>query len=388
MSDNTPELYELSDEELLKMDLSKFDTVVEDTEVEDEEPLEELDEVDDSEESEADDESGTEFDEDEDFEEETDEDDESDTDEPDEPSNDTEPFDEDTQDDEDEEEDPEEEDNEDTKNYGQKELQEFYSTVTASFRANGKDIQISDPADIISLMQQGINYSQKMAKLKPSMGVLRTLEEHGLVDPDKISFLIDLHNKDPKAIAKLIKDSEIDVYEFDEDKANDYVPTNKVQEESPLQDVLNDLEGAPGFQDMLSTVTSDWDVAGRQAIVDKPGLLHILQEQKQAGLFDQVMAGIEHQRMLGKLKGMDSLEAYIEVETQIRNANQPEPIPDEPAAKKFTAPRPTKKKVSNNSKKRKAASPQTGNNVAEEEFNPLAVSDEELIEYMEQQSRF
>lgn len=389
MSTQAPNLYDLSDEELLQTDLSKFDTEVEDTEEEVEEPQEELDEVDDSEEGEADDESETESDDEEDFEEETDEEDETESDEPDDSTNDSDPE-EGTEDDVEEEEDPEESDEEEEENLeeqGIQELRDFYQAVTAEFRANGKDMQIFNPSDIQSLMQQGINYSQKMAGLKPIIAIGKTLKQHGLDDPDKISYLIDLHNKDPKAIAKLIKDSEMDVYEYDEATADDYKPSNKVKEETPLDEVMSDLESSPRYQDLINAVATKWDLASRQQIADNPGVLRVLSKQMEDGTFDRITAGVEYQHMIGKLKDIPYIQAYAMVEEQLNSSNVQQE-PEAPKATSFKATRPVKKKVSSTAKKRKAASPQSGNNVAEEVFNPLTVSDEELLEYMEQQSKF
>ncbi|MDT1904204.1 hypothetical protein FPK34_26495, partial [Acinetobacter baumannii] len=77
------------------------------------------------------------------------------------------------------------------------------------------------PDDIVSLMQRGAGFAKKMATLKPSMRVLRTLENHGITEQD-LGFLIDLHKKNPDAINKLIKDSGVDVYSLDAEKATSY----------------------------------------------------------------------------------------------------------------------------------------------------------------------
>lgn len=105
--------------------------------------------------------------------------------------------------------------------------QEFYNTLTKPFKANGREFQVTNPNDMIALMQKGLNYSKKMEEIKPNLNLIKTLEQYGLTDESKLSYLIDLHNKKPEAIAKLIKDSEIDLYEFDTEQAEQYVPQIK-----------------------------------------------------------------------------------------------------------------------------------------------------------------
>ena len=84
-----------------------------------------------------------------------------------------------------------------------------YLRLLAPFKANGKEIAVSTVDDAISLMQMGANYNKKMAGLKPSLKMLKLLENSGLLSEEKISYLIDLEKKNPAAINKLIKDSGI-----------------------------------------------------------------------------------------------------------------------------------------------------------------------------------
>ena len=53
----------------------------------------------------------------------------------------------------------------------------FYNEITKPFRANGKELRVTNPADVISLMQQGANYAKKMAAIKPIQRIGKLLEE-------------------------------------------------------------------------------------------------------------------------------------------------------------------------------------------------------------------
>ena len=81
-----------------------------------------------------------------------------------------------------------------------------YQRLLAPFKANGKDIQVTSVDEALTLMQMGANYNKKMAALKPNLKVLKLLDTHGLLDENELNFLIDLKEKNPKAIMKLVKD--------------------------------------------------------------------------------------------------------------------------------------------------------------------------------------
>ena len=97
-----------------------------------------------------------------------------------------------------------------------------YEKLIAPFRANGKDMQISNVDDAITLMQQGANYNKKMAGLKPNLKLMKMLENNELLDESKLAFLIDLNKKNPEAVQKFIKDSGLDPLEIDTEGNAEY----------------------------------------------------------------------------------------------------------------------------------------------------------------------
>lgn len=256
--------------------------------------------------------------------------------------------------------------------------QGFYAELTKPFKANGREISVKDPKDIITLMQQGANYSKKMEELKPKKAVLKTLEQHGLIDNDKISFLIDLHNKDHKAIAKLVKDSGIDLYAFDTEQANEYQPQQVIKPENQLQEVLDELYADEGFRNVLGNITDSWDIQSREVISNNPHLLKIIHEHHQAGIYDKVMGYVEYEKMLGRLN-RPTIEAYIEAERVLNIGNQP--IAPQP----FTAPRPTQERqpTADNSKK-KASLPNGGASSGTTTIDIAKMSDVELVQYLKE----
>ena len=86
----------------------------------------------------------------------------------------------------------------------------FYKEVMTPFKANGKLIELRNPAEAVQLMQMGANYTRKMQAIQQHRKVLTMLENNGLLDEGKLSFLIDIEKKNPDAIQKLVKESGID----------------------------------------------------------------------------------------------------------------------------------------------------------------------------------
>lgn len=270
--------------------------------------------------------------------------------------------------------------------------QEFYNTLTKPFKANGREFQVTNPNDMIALMQKGLNYSKKMEEIKPNLNLIKTLEQYGLTDESKLSYLIDLHNKKPEAIAKLIKDSEIDLYEFDTEQAEQYVPQNKVVHKSQLEEVISEVvEANPEFNSVLNSIYTDWDNQSKQAVINNPNILRLLSEQQTNGIYDKIMNIMEYEKAVGRLDGVAYLQAYGEIEDRLLGGStegqaSQQSQQSQQQAQAFTAPRPNQTNNSSNTseQKRKVASPSTNTaKPSTEVIDPLKMSDEELIAYME-----
>lgn len=259
----------------------------------------------------------------------------------------------------------------------------FYETMTKPFRANGREVQISNVDDAIRLMQQGANYSKKMEELKPKRALIKTLEQHGLTDKEQLGYLVDLANKDPKAIAKLVKESGIDLYEFDVEQANEYSPNLQIQEPTAFEDIVSEITANnPDAVDVLNVI-GQWDDETKDFLYNKPDGLRIFAEHKANGFFDKVVGIIENERMFGRMTDKTYLEAYADIEAMLNAQNTQQSKPQS-----FTGTRPNQNKPMqvSNDKKRKAGMPNSANTAQTTTFNPLTITDEELIQYLSSQS--
>lgn len=198
--------------------------------------------------------------------------------------------------------------------------QAFYDAIVGKpFKANGREITVQTPEEVIQLMQMGANYHEKMAALKPSRRIMKMLENENLMDEQQLGFLIDLHKKDPKAIAKLVQDSGIDLMEFDVEQGAGYKSQHQAPPEVQIElaDTVQELQHNPGFKEVLTHVTTVWDAQSQDMIANNPGLLRVLDAQKASGNFDIIANEVQRLRTFGQLNGMTSLQAHAAVENQL-----------------------------------------------------------------------
>jgi hypothetical protein len=259
-----------------------------------------------------------------------------------------------------------------------------FKEISAPFKANGVDMQVTDPKDIVRLMQMGANYQKKMGQLKPNLKLIKMLENNELLDEAKLNNLIDLSKKDPLAITKLINESTVDPLEINKDVPVDYKPNNYsvTDKEYNLDRVLDEIKGSETFNKTINVLTKEWDMESRSTISDYPEIIAVVNDHMANGVFDQVNAKLQQERTLGKLVGTSDVEAYRQIAEDMHKNN---------LFKHSQAQSTETSQVSSNSepkqadvdrdKKRKAAAPvkQTASNKAPPESEFLGLSDDDFM---------
>ena len=267
--------------------------------------------------------------------------------------------------------------------------EEEYKKLLAPFKANGRDIEIKTVDDAITLMQMGANYNKKMAALKPNLKILKLLQNNGILDEGKLSYLIDLDKKNPGAISKLVKDSGIDPMDIDTEKAGEYrTETRSVDErEIALDNVLDEIQDSPTYNRTLNIIGKDWDRSSRNILSDNPQLIKIINSHVEQGIFDQISDEVEREKMLGRLNGLSDLEAYRQVGDAIQARGGFNVLSDQQAKPKagnvIATAKPNKPDPEKLKDKKRAASSTTSSpsKSGDEEFDPLNLSDEEFDKY-------
>lgn len=273
----------------------------------------------------------------------------------------------------------------------------FYEQVTAPFKANGKTIQLSDPAEAIQLMQMGANFTRKMQAIAPHRKTLLMLENNGLLDEDKLSYLIDLDKKNPEAIKKLVKEAGIDPLDIDTNEELKYQQGNhKVSEEHVrFVSTLEDLESSPEGVATLQAINS-WDNASKQEIGKYPDVMTTIHTHRQLGWYDAIANEVERQRILGNIaSNVSFLQAYTDVGNRLSQSGalkdpaqqsaQPtqsqQTAQQQQGVRRVASPKPS---VSNSDKAKAASTSRaTGKKAAPPKMNPLAMSDDDFLKQME-----
>lgn len=266
----------------------------------------------------------------------------------------------------------------------------FYEKIMTPFKANGTMIQLQSADEAIRLMQMGANYTKKMQQLQPNKKLLMMLENNGLLDEGKLSFLIDLDKKDPEAIKKLLKDSNFDPIETDISKVNYRGGSHAVSDqEAALNSAIEDLNFQEGGKETLQSIHSTWDQASKKLLMENPELLGIFHAQRMHGIYDQIVTEVNRRRILDQIPASASfLQAYKLVgdDLQARGLLQPKPISSAPAPKPpvggapvAVRPARTPTPKASDTRVRAAAPTRTTPKAAQAPTNYLAMSDDDFL---------
>ena len=265
--------------------------------------------------------------------------------------------------------------------------EDFYKTLTTPFKANGRDFQVTDPQDMITLMQKGADYVKKMTEIKPLRRMGKLLEDNQISEDD-IAFLLDLKAKKPEAIAKLVKESEVDIYGLDSIQTDSYTPQPIVVNEvdSMLQNTLDDLQATSAtFTQTLHVVGNQWDDSSRQVISQNPELLRILDRQVADGTFNKIDNVLQYERAMGRLTGVSDIQAYVEIERRMgigHQAMQPQPTPSPTQQAQSQAVAQQQQQQEQKRKQAAAAPRQTHAQTSQPSINVAAMSDDEFMKFM------
>lgn len=264
----------------------------------------------------------------------------------------------------------------------------FYDRVMAPFKANGKMIELQSEEEVIQLMQMGANYTKKLQDIQPHRKVLLMLQNNDLLDEGKLSFLIDLEKKDPKAIHKLLKDSGIDPMDIDTESEPDYREGNHTvsDEEAQFRSVIEDVASTDAGKETIRIIQTQWDQTSKEVLWSQPDILQVMHSQRENGIYDRIVAEVDRQKTLGKISPTTPfLEAYQMVGTQLYGG-QPKPASADnpnpgPAPKRELERRPAKPKpkVQNGDKAKAASTTRSSPRSSNPIVNPLEMSDEEFM---------
>lgn len=271
------------------------------------------------------------------------------------------------------------------KTEGSTDYKSFHDKVMAPFKANGKMIQLKSPEEAIQLMQQGANYTRKMQEIQPYRKAVMLLEKHGLLDEAKLSYLVDLDQKNPEAIKKLIQDSGIDPMDIDTNEGHNYVEgSNSLgNEEFEFRTVVQEVSSSPTGRDTIEAVTK-WDQTSQDFLWKNPQVLNIIHQQKESGVYDLIVEEMERRQLLGQLSpNTPFIAGYEQVgkEMAAQEGATNSEVTSEPKVVATTVAKP--KPTVTNSDKAKAASPTQTNKAKAPMVDIGAMSDDEFLNHFQ-----
>lgn len=263
-----------------------------------------------------------------------------------------------------------------------------YEKLMAPFKANGKMITPRSPEEAISLMQMGANYTRKMQEIQPYRKVMLMLQNNGLMDEDKLSYLIDLDKKNPEAIKKLLKDSGTDPLDFNpEDEVNYQGGNHRVTDtEADFATEIDDLKSTQEGQATLGVIGSTWDAASKDALYQNRGLLQTIHEQRENGIYETISNEVSRLQMLGQIPaGTPFIQAYSHVgnllsqQGAFNQVAKPEPVPAvKPVVQPVVRVAQPKQTLANSEQASAASPSRAATRKATPIVNPLAMSDEDF----------
>lgn len=273
---------------------------------------------------------------------------------------------------------------------------ETYDRITAPFKASGREFQVRNVDEAISLMQKGVDYTKKQQALKPRLVEMRTLEEQGMLG-NNLNFAIDLFRGNPQALSKLIKERGIDIkqllpqvddYGNEQKPAIDpstYTPNNYTisPEKLRFQEVVDTLNET-GMYSKVDTALDDFDSESKATFASNPNYYLVLSDLIQKGHYEPIKNELEHLRIVGDptIEGKNYMDAFSVVANRYFNSlnNQQGQQPNtyqqqQPNQQAFQQQR----QYQQVQQRKQGASPvRSSPNRAVTQYDPLKCSDEEF----------
>lgn len=199
---------------------------------------------------------------------------------------------------------------------------DFYKKITAPFKADGKELQIRSPEDVIRLMQMGVNYSRRMQEMKPLRAQAEMLKAQGLDSAEKLNFMIEVMNGKPEAIQKLLKEKKIDPIDIDVTKETGYTPADHRVDPKTLafKEAIETTLASEGGPELIRDINSSWDDVSKEALRDQPAIFQNLLDQKRSGVYGKIKKELDYQRTMGFLTDVPFVQAYHQVGEAMQKA--------------------------------------------------------------------
>jgi len=143
-----------------------------------------------------------------------------------------------------------------------------------------------------------------------------------------------------------------------------------------LDAVLSELRESGSFNETVNIVGNKWDESSKRVVLENPQILKFIDSHMNNGVYKTVSNEVDRLRILGKLEGLNDIDAYRTVGDALFAPKVELPKSNNINASTSKAPNQEDQRLVD---KRKAASATKSvvSNV-KPEFNPLSMSDAEF----------
>lgn len=275
---------------------------------------------------------------------------------------------------------------------------EYKKLIGAPIKANGREIVLKSVDEAVRLVQQGANYAKRMEELKPARKQAAMLESAGLLGNEvALSHMIDLYNGKPEAIAKMVKELNIDIYSLDLASGDNYTPNSHLRSDDAFnfQETIKEVRTLDGGEEAMKLIEG-WDMQSRQIIWGNSAAVRQIYDYKQSGVYDIVATEVERRKLLGDIpEGTPFIKAFQAVGDELSRTGQlgapaaPAPAPEQrttplaPPAKQqprtpiSSGPAP-RKQPAPDSRAAAASAPRAGVGAVKEAIDIFSLSDDDI----------
>ena len=263
--------------------------------------------------------------------------------------------------------------------------EDFYKKVMAPFKANGKQYNLKNADEVVSLMQKGVDYTKKTQDLSKYKKAIAMLERAELLDDNQISFFIDLKSGNKEAIRKLLKDKDLDILDlpsYDDEPINYVEGTHNISsEELNFKEATDEIIEQNKGQEFLEDFKNKYDSNSQALLYRNPQLMKAIFVQKQNGIYDKIVTEMERQKVLGMLPSdAPFLQAYKYIGESVlglgngansRNGSYPQPLARRSAN--------TYNRLNNSQRAKSAGITRTSQSTVNSNVNYLKMSDDDFL---------
>ena len=181
--------------------------------------------------------------------------------------------------------------------------EDFYKQCLQSVGKDADAITPKNLDEVRQLMSQGAQYNSLNKKYEQSRTVSALLEKNN-INKEQLDLLVEINNGNTTALAKFLKDKNINPYELDtqDEKLDEYkAPEHEVNmKDLKYSETLKELSTTEAGRNCLNTIINEWDDKSFEYLKDEPGLLPHISEQIANGSYKIICDELRREQQLGR----------------------------------------------------------------------------------------